>query len=455
MGGSTMRKLKGFSFLLLCLVMVLTACGGGKSPANATPTPTPTPVEETTPTPTPEPEETYDLGGRVIKIAAWWDLTPLGETQSDINRLEKIKAVEEKYNVKIEFVNVPFEEMVANFTNSVLSGEPFADIVQLEYKAALPLIKQGLIQPISEFTDSASNINNEGNLLTKYSPIAGDYYGFDNPTSIGAGMHYNRAIFEQLGLPDPKELYANGEWTWDKFLEIAKLATKDTNNDGKNDVFGFAGWSLDVYKHFAVSNGVRIADEENLVEGLSSAGSIETGEFLNQLYNVDKVVKVSTGDPMDWNESNTFKDGDVAMFTVAEWNLGGLTFDFGIVPIPKGPSQTTDYTYANTAASAKFIGKGVQDAKLVYQIYEETFDIPMLEDYPGQDYLEGMYGFEDDVDMLRNHIAGTGLITLDDAFPEFPTWAFVNDVVVNKVSASAAAETHKGPAEAAVLKLGN
>lgn len=448
-----MRKLKGFSFLLICLIMVLTACGGGKATPSPTPEATPEP-QVATPDPTPAPEETYDLGGRVIKIAAWWDLTPAGATQSDINRLEKIKEVEEKYNVTIEFVNIPFEEMVPTLTNSLLSGEPFADIVQLEYKAALPLIKQGLLLPISEFTDETNNINNEANQVTKYSPIAGDYYGFDNPTSLGAGMHYNRDLFEQLGLPDPKELYEKGEWTWDKFLELAKAATKDTNNDNKPDTYGFAGWSLDVYKHFAVSNGVRIADEENLVEGLSSPASIETGEFLNKLYNIDKVVKISTGDPMDWNESNTFKDGDVAMFTVAEWNLGGLNFNFGIVPIPKGPSQTTDFTYANTSASAKFIGKGVKDADLVFKIFEETFDIPMLEEYAGQDYLESIYGFEDDVAMLRNNIAGTGQITLDDAFPDFPTWAFVNDILNNQISPAAAAETYKPKAEEALKALG-
>jgi len=450
-----MRKLKGFSFLLICYMLILSACSGGSGNAgNATATPTPAANEETaTPEPTEAVEETYDLGGRVIKIAAWWDLTPAGETQSDINRLEKIAEVEKKYNVKIEFVNVPFEEMVPNFTNSVLAGEPFADIVQLEYKSALPLIKRGLILPISEFTDETSNINNEANLLTKYSPIAGDYYGFDNPVYIGAGLHYNRDLFKELNLEDPKDIYERGEWTWEKFLELAKAATRDTDNDGKNDVWGFSAWSIDAYKHFAVSNGVRIVDEENLTEELTSPGSIKTAEFLNQLYNVDKVVKVGTGDPMNWDESNTFKEGDVAMFTVAEWNLGGLNFEFGIVPIPKGPEQTTDYTYANSAAAAKFIGKGVEDPHLVYKIFEETYDVPMLEEYAGQDYLESIYSYEDDVTMLRDHIAGTGLITLDEAFPEFPTWAFVNDVVVNQISPAAAAETYKGIASESLTQL--
>ncbi|MFR4023231.1 MAG: hypothetical protein ACLTZI_09655 [[Eubacterium] siraeum] len=26
---------------------------------------------------------------------------------------------------------------------------------------------------------------------------------------------YNRGVFEQIGIEDPKELYDKGEWTWD------------------------------------------------------------------------------------------------------------------------------------------------------------------------------------------------------------------------------------------------
>lgn len=446
-----MRKLKGFSILMLCLVFVLTACSG-KGGNNGTPTPATSAPTNGAAESTPEPvdEDVPDLDGRVIRIAAWWDQTPAGETQSEMNRLEKIAEVEKKYNVKIEFVNIPYDEMVPNFTTSALAGEPFADIIQLEYKLALPLIKQGLILPISEFTDETSNINNEGNLVEKYPPIAGDYYSFESPNSLGAGIHYNRNLFKDLGLEDPKEIYARGEWTWDKFLELAKNATRDTDNDGKIDVYGFSGWAPDIFRHFAASNGVKLVDEVSLEEGLTSPGSIETGEFLNRLYNIDKVVKIGTGDPMEWEEYNTFKSGDVAMFTTAEWNLRDLSFDFGIVPIPKGPNAMDGITYADYLKNGKFIGKGVKDAKLVYKIYEETLDIPMLEEYSGQEYLESMYGFEDDVDMLRHHISGTGLISVEDGFPDFPAWPFVNDIVVNQISAAAAAETYKAQAESSL-----
>ena len=40
-------------------------------------------------------------------------------------------------------------------------------------------------------------------------------------------------------------------------MEIAKQATKDTNNDGKTDVWGFSGWAIDAVKHFTAANGAK------------------------------------------------------------------------------------------------------------------------------------------------------------------------------------------------------
>lgn len=461
------RKRRMLSVLLLGLLLILSACSGGGTAKTQSEQPAASGSEvaktdkasEAQPAKDEPKEEAQadvpDLGGRVIKVAAWWDLKPAGETASDKARLDKIAEVEKKYNVKIEFVNVPFEEYMNKFTTTALSGEPFADIVQMEYKSALPAILKGQLLPLSEFTTSDNNINKEANLITKYPAIAGGEYAFEAPVTLSLGMHYNRDLFEKLSLPDPQELYEKGEWNWDTFMDLAKKATKDTNNDGKPDVYGFSGWAIDAVRHFTVANGGTIADDEQAKEGLSDAKTIEAAEFVKRLYNTENVVKVKSGDKLNWEETNTFKDGDVAMFIAAEWQLGDLTFPAGVVPIPKGPKGDDKYTYANSAASAKFIPKGVKDPKIVYQIWEETFDIPQIEEYPGQDYLESRYTDEKDISMIREHISGTGRILLDDAYPGYPTGDFVTDIIKNNASVTATAEKYKAQAQAAIDKLAN
>jgi len=43
-------------------------------------------------------------------------------------------------------------------------------------------------------------------------------------------IYYNKNLFRQAGLPDPYQLYLHGEWTMDKFVEIAERLTKNDSH---------------------------------------------------------------------------------------------------------------------------------------------------------------------------------------------------------------------------------
>ncbi|MGN7455674.1 ABC transporter substrate-binding protein [Paenibacillus pasadenensis] len=455
------RRPKMGLVLGMSLTLLLSACsgnnGGGAATNGAAATPGSEPAASAAPAETAAPEAAPpDLGGRVLKFAAWWDLKPAGNTASEKERLAKIAEVEKKYNVKIEFVNVPFEEYMPKFTATVLTGEPFADIMQMEYKSALPAALKGQLLKVDEFTSPEDDINQEKKLMVRTPAIAGQEYGFDNPGMAGSGIHYNRDLFKKLGLPDLQELYASGQWNWDKFLEIAKQATKDTDNDGKTDTYGFSGWSIDIARNFVAANGGAFVDPENKAEGFTNPNTIEAVEFVNKLYNVENVVKNKTGDRMNYEEFNTFKDGDVAMFPAPIWAVSSeLPFDFGVVPFPVGPHGSDKFTFADSGSAAKFIPKGVKDPQLVYKIYEETFDIAQTEDFPGQEWLEGQYNHEEDIMMMKDNINGKGQIVLEDAYPDYPTGKFLTDILVNSQSVTASAQKYKPEAEASIGKLGN
>ncbi|MEK5058882.1 ABC transporter substrate-binding protein [Paenibacillus sp. FSL H7-0326] len=470
-----MRKMKALLSLLMVFTFIfLAACsGGGADTPAAAPETTPEtnteasggndtePAAETDTENTEEAvaEDVPDLGGRVIKLSAWWDLTPTDTDAQGKALVEQLKKTEEKYNVKFEFVNIPYEEYMEKFTASVLAGEPLADITYLEYKAALPAIQKGQLHKISEFTTPESSINTDQRLANAGPALLGEQYGFYGgmPSNGGVGIHYNRDLFEELGLPDLQELYDKGEWTWDKMLEIAKQATKDTNNDGKMDTWGFSGWSAQVGRNLIVANGGNTVldpagDETKATEGLTDPRTIEAIEYLASLYN-NNVVKVKSGDKTLWEETDTFKDGDIAMFHAAQWQIGDINFEIGVVPYPIGPQGNPEVTYGDTALNAYFIPKGVKDPALVYQIFEELYDVPQLEEYPSQNYLESLYSYEDDIRIIRENITGTGLVSLDEAYPEYPYYSFVADVLVENASVASAAEKYKQQAQASIDKL--
>jgi multiple sugar transport system substrate-binding protein len=452
-----MRQMKVLSLLLVAIMLVLTACGGGNNgnnnantPANTSNTPANTPAEEE-PAADPEPAP-VDLGGRTIKVAAWWDPKPPGNTAGEKARLDKFAELEAKYNFKFEFLNIPFEEYMDKFTTSTLAGEPFADIAIMELKRALPVVKQGLVLPISEFTAATDDINNEQRLMRKLPAIGGVEYSFGEPGVQIVGMYYNRDLVKKLGVQDPQELYAAGQWTWDKFIELAKAATRDTDNDGKVDTFGYAGWAADAARHLGVSNGALFVNED-LTMGMTDPKMIEALEFTNRLFNVENVVKVKSGNKMDWNETNTFKDGDVLMSINYDWNVGDLTFEVGVVPNPAGPQSDGKHTYANTGQNGWFIPKGVKDANVLYSIFEQSFDIPPTEEYLGQDWLESRFKTEADITMARENVNGTGRLALEEGVPDFPFYAIMDEVIIQNQSVSATIEKHKAAGESALAKV--
>ncbi len=447
-----MKKVRVYSFLLFAMMLIVTACAGGNNNDGGN---NGAAVNTSADNVTEEQEEAtpkIDLGGRTIKVAAWYDQKPAGNTAGEKARLDKLAELEKKYNLKFEFVSVPFAEYMDKFTTTMLAGEPFADIVLMELKRSLPVIKQDFVMPISEFTSATDDINNEQRLLMKLPAIGGTEYSFFYPEVSIVGMYYNRDLVKKLGVQDPQELYSAGQWNWDKFLELAKAATRDTDNDGKFDTFGYSGWAADAARHLGVTNNALFVYED-LTLGLSDPKYVETMEFVNRLFNVESVVRVKTGNKMDWGETNTFRDGDVLMSINHDWNMGGLPFEVGIVPNPAGPNFDGVHTYANTAQAGWFIPKGIKDAGLIYSIWEESFDVPPTEEYFGQEKLEGLFTNQVDIDMALQHLNGTGRLELSENIPDIPFFPVMDGIFIDNQSVTATIETHQAKAESAVANM--
>ena len=127
-----LKKLLALCLVTVMMVAVIAGCGQktGTTPTDTTPDevePAPaeqTPSEPADEEPEPEPEEIRDLGGRVIKVAAWWDLTPQGGTPSGDRQVARREEMEQKYNFKFEYVNVPWDQTVETYSSSVMAGDP-------------------------------------------------------------------------------------------------------------------------------------------------------------------------------------------------------------------------------------------------------------------------------------------------------------------------------------------
>lgn len=307
-----------------------------------------------------------DMGGYEFKIAAWWDGTPNDSTEAGKRNLALHKAAEEKYNCKITYVNIPHSDIVEKFTASVLAGSPIGDIVWLEANTAIPqMANSGYIIPVDDYFDF------DDPKWTSYSKSCakfnGKYYGFAENIATTYGIWYNKTFFKNHNLPDLYELQEKNEWDWAAFERISKAATKDTDNDGKNNTFGFSevGWEP-IVERFVSSNGQSVVYEDT------------PGHYR---FNVDnEAVKEAISFTVDLfqrgykTEVEDFMRGNCAMFA-GDGFWGSNTFqasmddELGFVFFPKGP-KAEDYVCSSINSNIMCLpanSKRPADAAMIFE----------------------------------------------------------------------------------------
>ena len=333
---------------------------------------------------TPE-EPAYDFGGRVLRIGSYYDMTPNPE-DSVLEALlaERIAFVEENYNCKIEFVVL--DDYVTEYVTSVLAGDPVVDIGYHITSRVLPsLIEGGIVYPVSDLSTIDLNDYKWRADVTEAGYYKGKNYTFllKDP-EIRYGIFWNKTLFKQNGLPDLYDLVDNGEWTWEKFKEIATQANKDTDSDGTVDIHGFAARE-NLSWCYLYSNGAYVSEktDSGMDVNLSDPAVVEA---LNALQ--DFTTTVDYRDSIDWSNEEWnamitgFRDGDTMMLLEEFWvsyayfNSADtpMTDEWGWVPFPKGPSAT-DWSCYGKENGCRVILNGIENPEEAAQIYDLITDI--------------------------------------------------------------------------------
>ena len=362
-----MKKFK-LSFLMMAIfILLLTACSGGQEAGGGKEEPVKDDetekVEEVEEVEEVEDEVTYDLGGRVIKISNHWDMTPEGGTEIGDLAVERWKEVEEKYNVKIEFTVVTWEEKINQLTSTILAGEPMADIVGVDSNQTAALVQQDYLYALDDIVDLSEAKMTDA--MKDMGIFNGKLYLFRNEMNESGGMFYNKTMFEQAGLPDPYELQEAGEWTWTAMLEAAKKLTTDKQ-------FGLSGDPNLLAEYSIATNDAKVLDTDTGELALDSPNAMEGIEFMAALINEHKVVKPNEGSTWD-DPRQYFSEGLVGMTQGWVWEAEArldAPFDWGYVFWPKGP-KASDYGTIVSSSGGMVIPKGVEDPEMVYQIWED------------------------------------------------------------------------------------
>lgn len=144
-------------------------------------------------------------------------------------------------------------------------------------------------------------------------------------------LYLNNDLLAEAGVDDPRELAANGEWTWEKFLEVAQ-AVRALGSD----IYGYganAWWGP--YGTWMNAAGGGFFSDDRTACNLNSAESLAGLQFEQDLYQVHDVAV-----PYGEDSEPPFRAGKVAMFQNGRWATPGIRnveFDWDVVELPKGP----------------------------------------------------------------------------------------------------------------------
>ena len=315
------------------------------------------------------------MEGYNFRIAAWWEATPVGGSEFGDRDVKLLDEVQKNYNCTVSFLYIPQGEIIEKLTASVLAKDPFADIVWMEANTAIPqMAAAGYIMETDSFFDFSDSKWPAYGL--RCCEFRGKHYGFVANIASTYGIWYNKTFFAKNNLPDLYELQKSDQWNWEQFRSIAKAATKDTNNDGVNETYGFAevGWEP-IVDRFIASNGSAVVV------------STEDGGYR---FNVDDpAAKEAINFTVDLfqrgykTEVENFMEGNTAMF--AGDGFWGKTFllevddEMGFVFFPKGP-RATEYVCTSINSNIMCLptnSKRPADAAL---IFEELTDWETLDE---------------------------------------------------------------------------
>jgi len=375
--------------IILLSALLISACGRGTTtpPPDLDPYAPPPPVAGTyTPDPNYRPAQMYgnihpiqDLQGQTITIASmgrnFFTFSGSGVNSTSISMMpadsilfdmfpnafvepdpatadnyplrrgiwDNARRVERDFNFTIENVSESPVRLQTRLRTTAMSGEHFADIAILPPEIILAAAQGNWIVPL----DTIDLPNSDLLGAQMYSRFAAE--GLGHPwsftpvaaTSPAYTLGVNRDIIRAVGARCPVELYNAGEWTWDAWLEIMRRAAE---TDG---FWGITGPPYALFMNMVAANDGVIVDD-NFNFSMDHPNTIEAIEFMQQLMNEEiwQPERHHTGGTLI-----NYDRGTTAFTTSVPWPFNFITgfqyyveYDFAVVPLPTGPSNTTGNT---------------------------------------------------------------------------------------------------------------
>ena len=301
-----------------------------------------------------------DLGGRVIRVlhtgrgitfsGRGEEPDPATSENYLIDRMiwDNAQRVKHTFNFQLEDVLRPHTpgDVWPYLRRSVLAGEPLGDIAWTHSHNKFPAIRENIIIPLDSLDLPNSDILGPQIFGHTESEVFGERWSFEpSIPKSGLLLGVNLSVINAIGAPNPVDLYNRGQWTWDAWLEIMRLATQDTTGNGVIDQFGISAGALGFFQTLIGSNDGSIVSGDFSCN-LSHPNTVEALQFAEIIMNEglwENSPPVNGRMHLNWTNRLRFRERNSAFFIIHQGIIsdGEIPFEFTTVPFPYGPSNTS------------------------------------------------------------------------------------------------------------------
>ena len=285
--------------------------------------------------------DTADIAGTTIKYLGVYDPTKAGDVKP------AYKYFVENYDATMEIEICPDAEIMENVAKYI-AADASPDLVDMRDNTFPYYIAKNSYEPLDQYFDlSAPQWDGVADIIDGYA-VGGKHYYYPWCYYVApCVMIYNRGLFNEYGINDPKELYDAGNWNWDTFYDCMVKFVENTKIEDAIGLYGYMSSSA------INSTGKALIsyDDGKFVNNLRSPEIDRAETFLEKL----KKEGLSS---LTYNDYSTVAhepviDGAAAFHIVGEWKItdyskiqakkGNEDLDIFFVPFPKDPSADKYY----------------------------------------------------------------------------------------------------------------
>lgn len=291
------------------------------------------------------------LKGQTVRMASALALT--ARVRKQINAFKK------EYQLKDFKVDViGYADYIQNLSTAMAGGTRY-DIVQMENNRYPQMVISNLVAPLDDvLKDSDFGTGKLDKENTQKMMFKGKYYAAISRSGEYGGhpliLYYNKALIEEVGCDDPRELYEKGKWNFDTFYKLGEEVRDYYKGKGQNR------WLIDfesLQRAPGWNNGSTLDESGDKPVVSFNSAMINGLNFMRKCcYGENKIAIYDTDGNGSYGTAERLAKGTIVMGYGADFdlyencNLGekveaSSVFkkslkNLGMVPPPMGPDNT-------------------------------------------------------------------------------------------------------------------